>query len=159
MTSKPFTTCLWFDTQGEEAAQFYTSIFRNSRIGRIGRYTESGPGPAGSVMAVEFEINGQPFVALNGGPQFTFNEAISLQVWCEDQAEVDYYWNALSEGGQEVACGWLTDKYGLSWQIIPSVFMDMISDPDPARAARVTAAMMKMVKFDIAALKEIYEES
>ena len=159
MTSKPFTTCLWFDTQGEEAAQYYTSIFRNSRIGRVSRYSESGPGPAGSVMAVEFEINGQPFVALNGGPQFTFNEAISLQVWCGDQTEVDYYWNTLSEGGQEVACGWLTDKYGLSWQIIPSVLMDMISDPDPAKAARVTAAMMKMVKFDIAALKKVYGES
>ena len=159
MTSKPFTTCLWFDTQGEEAAQYYTSIFRNSRIGRVGRYSESGPGPAGSVMAVEFEINGQPFVALNGGPQFTFNEAISLQVWCGDQTEVDYYWNTLSEGGREVACGWLKDKYGLSWQIIPSVLMDMISDPDPARSARVTAAMMKMVKFDIAALKKVYGES
>jgi predicted 3-demethylubiquinone-9 3-methyltransferase (glyoxalase superfamily) len=110
-------------------------------------------------MAVEFEINGQPFAALNGGPQFTFNEAISLQVWCEDQTEVDYYWNTLSEGGQEVACGWLTDKYGLSWQIIPSVLMDMISDPDPARAARVTAAMMKMVRLDIAALTKVYGES
>jgi predicted 3-demethylubiquinone-9 3-methyltransferase (glyoxalase superfamily) len=156
VTSQPFVTCLWFDTQGEEAANFYTSIFPNSKISRIARYTEAGPGPAGSVMAVNFELNGQKFFALNGGTQYTFTPAISFQIFCADQNEVDYYWGRLSEGGQEVACGWVTDKFGLSWQVIPSALMDMISDPDPEKAGRVTAAMMKMVRLDIAALKEAY---
>ncbi len=156
MTDKAFTTCLWFDTEGEAAANFYTSIFKDSKLGRIGRYTEAGPGPAGAVMVVEFELNGQKFVALNGGPQFKFNESISFQIPCADQDEVDYYWSRLSEGGQEVACGWLTDKYGLSWQVVPTVLIDMISDPDPEKAARTTAAMLKMVKFDIAALQRAY---
>jgi predicted 3-demethylubiquinone-9 3-methyltransferase (glyoxalase superfamily) len=156
MTSKAFTTCLWFDTEGEEAANFYTSIFKDSKISRIGRYTEAGPGPAGAVMAVEFELNGQKFVALNGGPQFKFNEAISFQIPCADQDEVDYYWSRLSEGGQEVACGWLKDKYGLSWQVVPTVFIDMISDPDPEKATRATAAMLSMTKFDIVALEKAY---
>ena len=157
MTSKPFTTCLWFDTQGEEAAQYYTSIFKNSRIGRVGRYSESGPGPAGSVMAVEFEINGQPFVALNGGPQFTFNEAVSIVVPCADQAEVDYYWDGLlSGGGQEIACGWLRDKYGLAWQIVPDRMFEMLRSPDQAAAARATQVMLNMTKFDIAALERAY---
>jgi predicted 3-demethylubiquinone-9 3-methyltransferase (glyoxalase superfamily) len=156
VTSQRFVTCLWFDTQGEEAANFYTSIFPNSKISRIARYTEAGPGPAGSVMAVNFELNGQKFFALNGGTQYTFTPAISFQIFCADQNEVDYYWGRLSEGGQEVACGWVTDKFGLSWQVIPSALMDMISDPDPEKAGRVTAAMMKMVRLDIAALKEAY---
>jgi predicted 3-demethylubiquinone-9 3-methyltransferase (glyoxalase superfamily) len=156
MTDKAFTVCLWFDTEGEAAANYYTSIFKSSKIGRIGRYTEAGPGPAGSVMAVEFELNGQKFVALNGGPQFTFNEAISLQIPCEDQDEVDYYWSKLSDGGQEVACGWLKDKYGLSWQVIPTVLIDMVSDPDPEKARRATAAMLSMTKFDIAALQKAH---
>jgi predicted 3-demethylubiquinone-9 3-methyltransferase (glyoxalase superfamily) len=156
MTSKAFTTCLWFDTQGEEAANFYTSIFKDSKIGRIGRNTEAGPGPAGAVMVVEFELNGQNFVALNGGPQFKFNEAISFQIPCADQDEVDYFWSRLSEGGQEVACGWLKDKYGLSWQVVPTVLIDMISDPDPEKATRATAAMLSMTKFDIAALEKAY---
>jgi len=156
MTDKAFTVCLWFDTEGDAAANYYTSIFKNSKIGRIGRYTEAGPGPAGSVMAVEFELNGQKFVALNGGPQFTFNEAISLQIPCEDQDEVDYYWSKLSAGGQEVACGWLKDKYGLSWQVIPTVLIDMVSDPDPEKARRATAAMLSMTKFDIAALQKAH---
>lgn len=156
MTDKAFTVCLWFDTEGEAAANYYTSIFKNSKIGRIGRYTEAGPGPAGSVMVVEFELNGLKFVALNGGPQFTFNEAISLQIPCEDQDEVDYYWSKLSAGGQEVACGWLKDKYGLSWQVIPTVLIDMVSDPDPEKARRATAAMLSMTKFDIAALQKAH---
>jgi predicted 3-demethylubiquinone-9 3-methyltransferase (glyoxalase superfamily) len=156
MTGQPFVTCLWFDTQGEEAAHFYTSIFKDSKLGRIGRYTEAGPGPAGSAMVVEFEVNGQKFVALNGGPQYKFTPAISFQVMCADQDEVDYYWSRLSEGGQEVACGWVTDKYGLSWQVVPSELIDMIADPDPERAARATAAMLAMTKFDIAALREAY---
>jgi predicted 3-demethylubiquinone-9 3-methyltransferase (glyoxalase superfamily) len=158
MTSKAFTTCLWFDTEGEEAANYYTSIFKDSKLGRVGRYTEAGPGPAGSVMAVEFELNGQRFVALNGGPQFTFNEAISFQIFCEDQAEVDHYWRRLAEGGQEVACGWLQDKYGLSWQVIPTVLIDMISDPDPQRANQATQATLAMTKFDIAALQKAYAD-
>jgi predicted 3-demethylubiquinone-9 3-methyltransferase (glyoxalase superfamily) len=157
MTSGPFTTCLWFDTQGEEAARFYTSVFKDSTLGRIGRYTDAGPGPAGSVMAVEFTVNGQKFVALNGGPQYTFTPAISFQVYCADQAELDYYWGRLTEGGQEVACGWVTDKYGLSWQIIPDGLIEMIGDPDPEKAGRATKAMMSMTKFDIAALRAAYE--
>lgn len=156
MTDKAFTTCLWFDTEGEAAADFYTSIFKDSKLGRVGRYTEAGPGQAGSVMVVEFELNGQKFVALNGGPQFTFNEAISFQIPCADQDEVDYYWSRLSDGGQEVACGWLKDRYGLSWQVIPTVLIEMISDPDPEKARRATEAMLAMTKFDIAALRKAH---
>ena len=156
MTDKALTTSLWFDTEGEAAANYYTSIFKDSKLGRVVRYTEAGPGPAGAVITVEFELNGQKFVALNGGPQFTFNEAISFQIPCADQDEVDYYWSKLSEGGQEVACGWLKDKYGLSWQVIPTVLIDMISDPDPEKAKRATEAMLSMTKFDIAALQKAY---
>ncbi len=156
MTSKPFTTCLWFDNQGEEAAHYYMSIFKNSRLGRVHRYTSAGPGPEGTVATVEFELNGQKFVALNGGPQFKFNAAVSIVVECAGQAEIDYYWDRLTEGGQQVACGWLTDKYGLSWQIVPSVLLDMVTDTDQARAARVTAAMLSMTKFDISALERAY---
>ncbi len=156
MTTDGFTTCLWFDGQAEEAANHYTSIFKNSKLGRVGRYTEAGPGPAGTVLAIEFELNGQKFVALNGGPQFTFNEAISFQIHCNDQDEVDYYWSKLSEGGEEVACGWLKDKYGVSWQVIPIVLVDMISDPDPEKAKRAAEAMLAMTKFDIAALQKAH---
>ena len=151
-----FTTCLWFDGQAEEAAAFYTSIFGNSKLGQVGRYTEAGPGPAGSVMAVDFELNGQKFVALNGGPQFTFNEAISFQIFCDDQDELDYYWNRLTEGGEEVACGWLKDKFGVSWQVIPKGLIEMISDDDPEKAKRTTEAMLSMTKFDIAALERAH---
>jgi len=156
MTTDGFTTCLWFDGQAEEAANHYTSIFKNSKLGRVGRYTEAGPGPAGTVLAVEFELNGQKFVGLNGGPQFTFNESISFQIYCDDQDEVDYYWSKLSEGGQEVACGWLKDKYGVSWQVIPSVLIDMISDPDPEKAKRTTEAMLGMIKLDLAVLQKAH---
>jgi len=156
MTDQALTTCLWFDTQGEEAANFYLGIFRDSRLGRIGRYTEAGPGPAGSVMVVEFELNGQKFVALNGGPEFTFNESISFQIPCADQDEVDYYWSRLSEGGQEVACGWLKDKYGVSWQVVPTVVIVLISDPDGEKAARASKAMFSMTKLDIAAIQQAY---
>ncbi len=156
MTDQAFITCLWFDTEAEQAANFYTNIFKDSRLGRVHRHTEAGPGPAGSVMLVEFELNGQKFSALNGGPQFTFNEAVSIVVPCADQAEVDYYWGSLSEGGQEVVCGWLKDKYGLSWQIVPTRFFEMIADPDPQKAARVTPAMFGMTKFDVAALERAY---
>jgi predicted 3-demethylubiquinone-9 3-methyltransferase (glyoxalase superfamily) len=156
MSSQPFITCLWFDTQAEEAANFYTGIFKDSRLGQIHRHTEAGPGPAGTVLLVEFELNGQKFSGLNGGPQHMFNEAVSIVVPCADQAEVDYYWSRLSDGGQEVACGWLKDKYGLCWQIVPTVFFEMISDSDPATVTRVTQAMFTMTKFDIAALEQAY---
>ncbi|WP_432093240.1 VOC family protein [Streptomyces sp. bgisy100] len=156
MATDGFTTCLWFDGQAEEAADHYMSIFPGAKRGKVGRYTEAGPGPAGSVLAVEFEVNGQKFVALNGGPQFTFNEAISFQIFCKDQEEVDYYWNRLTEGGQGVACGWLKDKYGVSWQVIPAGLTDMIGDPDPEKAQRTTEAMLSMTKFDVAALRRAY---
>jgi predicted 3-demethylubiquinone-9 3-methyltransferase (glyoxalase superfamily) len=152
MTTQGFTTCLWFDGQAEEAANYYCSIFENSRIGRVGRYTEAGPGPAGSVLAVEFELNGQKFVGLNGGPEFTFNEAISFQIYCESQDEIDYYWSKLTEDGEESVCGWLKDKYGVSWQVIPAGLIDWIGDPDPEKARRTTEAMYQMRKLDIAAL-------
>ena len=156
MTTEGFTTCLWFDGQAEAAANYYTSIFKDSKLGRVGRYTEAGPGPVGAVLIVEFELNGQKFVALNGGPQFTFNEAISFQIHCADQDEVDYYWSKLSEGGEEVACGWLKDKYGVSWQVVPTLLIDMISDSDPEKAKRATEAMLAMTKFDIAELQKAY---
>jgi predicted 3-demethylubiquinone-9 3-methyltransferase (glyoxalase superfamily) len=148
------TPCLWFDTEGEEAAQFYTSVFPNSRIVEVTRYGSAGPRAEGTVMTVSFELDGQGYVALNGGPDFTFNEAISLQVDCETQDEVDSYWNALSEDGEEGPCGWLKDKYGVSWQIVPRVLTDLISDPDQEKAQRVMAAMLQMKKIEIAELEK-----
>ncbi|MFF7903069.1 VOC family protein [Streptomyces sp. NPDC007920] len=157
MATEGFTTCLWFDGQAEEAAHHYVSVFRNSGIGRIGRYTEAGPGPAGSVIAVDFVANGQKFVALNGGPQFTFNESISFQIHCEDQEEIDHYWTRLTEdGGEPGPCGWLKDKYGVSWQVVPERLIDMIGDRDAEKAARTTRAMLAMGKLDIAALERAY---
>ena len=148
--------CLWFNGQAEEAADYYLSIFKHSSLGRIDRYTEAGPGPAGSVLAVEFQLNGQKFVALNGGPQYTFSPAISFQIHCDDQDEVDYYWSRLADGGQEVACGWVTDRYGVSWQVIPSALIELISDPDPEKARRTSEAMLSMIKLDIAALERAH---
>ncbi|MGH3323349.1 MAG: VOC family protein [Streptomyces sp.] len=156
MTGDGFTTCLWFDGQAEEAAEFYLSIFKDGKIGKISRYTEAGPGPAGSVLTVEFEINGQKFVGLNGGPEFTFNEAISFQIRCKDQDEVDHYWNKLTEEGQEVACGWLKDKYGVSWQVTPVELFDLVGDPDPEKAKRATEAMFRMKKLDVAAVRKAH---
>ncbi|MFF4825948.1 VOC family protein [Streptomyces sp. NPDC001312] len=157
MATEGFTTCLWFDGQAEEAAHYYVSIFKNSAIGRIGRYTDAGPGPAGSVIAVDFVANGQKFVALNGGPQFTFNESISFQIYCESQEEIDHYWTKLTEnGGEPGPCGWLKDKYGVSWQVVPAKLIDMIGDPDAEKAARTTRAMLAMRKLDIAALERAY---
>jgi predicted 3-demethylubiquinone-9 3-methyltransferase (glyoxalase superfamily) len=156
MPDRPLVTCLWFDTEAERAVDFYTSIFPGSKLGAVHRYTEAGPGPAGSVMLAEFELNGQKFAALNGGPAHTFNEAISIVVPCADQAEVDYYWDRLSAGGQEIACGWLKDRYGLCWQIVPAAFLEMISDPDREKAARVIRAMFGMTKLDIAELEKAY---
>jgi len=155
------TPCLWFDTQAEEAANFYVSIFNNSKIRSISRYGKEGfeihGQPAGTVMAVEFEIEGQAYVGLNGGPLFKFNEAVSFQVHCKTQEEIDYFWGQLTEGGQESRCGWLKDKYGLSWQVVPSALKEMLSDPDPAKSQRVTKAFLQMQKFDIAALKKAYD--
>ena len=147
------TPCLWFDTEGEEAAEFYVSVFPNSRIVDVARYGSAGPRPEGTVMTVSFELDGQSFVALNGGPEFTFSEAISFQVGCTDQAEVDAYWNALSEGGEEGPCGWLKDRFGLSWQIIPTALPKLLSDPDPERAQRAMAAMLEMRKIEIDVLE------
>ncbi len=147
------TPSLWFDTQSEEAANFYVSVFKNSRILNVSRYGEAGPRPAGMVMTVAFELDGQEFIALNGGPEFTFTEAVSLQVNCETQDEVDRYWEILSEGGEEGPCGWLKDKYGLSWQIIPVALTELLNHPDAAKAQRVMAAMLQMKKIDIAALE------
>jgi predicted 3-demethylubiquinone-9 3-methyltransferase (glyoxalase superfamily) len=147
------TPCLWFDTDGEDAARFYTSVFPNSRIVNVAHYGSAGPRPAGTVMTVEFELDGKPFVALNGGPEFTFDEAISFQVSCEGQEEVDHYWSALSEGGEEGPCGWLKDRFGLSWQIVPTALPELLGDPDQEKAQRVMAAMLEMKKIDVAALE------
>jgi predicted 3-demethylubiquinone-9 3-methyltransferase (glyoxalase superfamily) len=152
------TPFLWFDHQAEEAAKFYVSIFKNSKIGRIARYNEAGAKaaerPVGSVMTVEFKLDGQEFVALNGGPIFQFTEAISLVVNCKTQSEVDYYWKKLSAGGKEVQCGWLKDKYGVSWQVVPTILNEVVSGKDAAKAQRVMEAMLKMVKLDIKRLKK-----
>jgi len=156
--------CLWFDDQGEEAAKFYTSIFKDSKIGDVTRYGKEGyeihGREEGTVMTVEFEIEGQKFLALNGGPIFKFNEAISFQVYCETQEEVDYYWEKLSEGGDEKAqqCGWLKDKYGVSWQIVPNILIKMLKDKDSEKSQRVMKAMLQMHKLDISTLKKAYEE-
>ena len=156
--------CLWFDDQGEEAAKFYTSIFKDSKIGDVTRYGKEGyeihGREEGTVMTVEFEIEGQKFLALNGGPIFKFNEAISFQVYCETQEEVDYYWEKLSEGGDEKAqqCGWLKDKYGVSWQIVPNILIKMLKDKDSEKSQRVMKAMLQMHKLDISTLKKAYDE-
>jgi predicted 3-demethylubiquinone-9 3-methyltransferase (glyoxalase superfamily) len=147
------TPCLWFDTEGEEAADLYTSVFPNSKILDIARYGSSGPRPEGTVMTVSFELDGQKFLALNGGPEFTFSEAISFQVSCKDQDEVDVFWNKLSEGGEEGPCGWLKDRFGVSWQIVPTVLPKLLGDPDPEKSQRVMAAMLKMKKIDIGELE------
>jgi predicted 3-demethylubiquinone-9 3-methyltransferase (glyoxalase superfamily) len=146
-------TSLWFDTEAEEAAKFYTSVFKNSEIKSVSYYGEGGPRQAGMVLTVDFELDGQPFTALNGGPDFKFTEAISLLVNCEDQAEVDYYWERLLDGGEESQCGWLKDRFGLSWQIIPTALPRLLGDPDPAKSKAVMEAMLKMVKIDVAALE------
>ena len=144
---------LWFDTQAEEAADFYVSVFKNSRIVNVTHYTEAGPRAAGMVMTVEFALDGQRFVGINGGPEFTFDEAVSFQITCETQEEIDYYWNSLSEGGSEGPCGWLKDRYGLSWQVVPAGMEELFADPYPARAERAMQAMLDMSKLDIAALR------
>ena len=152
------TPFLWFDTQAEEAVKLYVSIFPKSKILKTARYGDAGPGPKGSVMTMEFELDGRRMIALNGGPVFKFTEAISLVVDCKDQKEVDHYWNRLSQGGEESMCGWLKDRYGLSWQITPTILGKLLSGPDPKKAKRVMEAMLKMRKIDIAALKAAAKE-
>jgi len=163
ISSQKIIPNLWFDSEAEEAVKFYTSVFKNSKIGRISRYTEAGieqhQKPVGSAMTIEFTIEGQEFVALNGGPVFTFNEAVSFVINCETQEEVDYYWGKLTEGGDERAqvCGWLKDKFGVSWQVVPTVLNDMILDPDSQKVSRVLETMFQLKKLDIAPLKAAYE--
>lgn len=152
------TPFLWFDTQAEEAAKFYTSIFPNSKINETSRYKENTPGQAGSVMTVSFSLDGQEFTALNGGPVFKFTEAVSFYIHCRDQAEVDHYWEKLSAGGEKSQCGWLKDKFGVSWQVVPDILVKLMSDPDPVKAGRVTQAMLKMTKLDIAELQKAYDQ-
>jgi predicted 3-demethylubiquinone-9 3-methyltransferase (glyoxalase superfamily) len=160
---RSITPCLWFDTQAEEAARYYTGIFKNSKMGKIARYPEAGREVhgkrAGTVMTVAFELNGQPFTALNGGPQFKFNEALSLQIMCKDQEELDYYWNTLTQGGDPKAqvCGWLKDKYGVSWQVVPTAMADLMADPDQEKTGRVMEAMLQMKKIDIAELQRAFD--
>jgi len=153
------TPFLWFDNQAEEAMKFYTSIFKNSKVGEVTRYGEAGPGPKGGVMTASFELEGMEFTALNGGPLFKFSPAISFAVDCRSQEEVDELWAKLSAGGEEGQCGWLKDKYGVSWQIVPTVLVEMLNDPDPEKSKRVTEAMLKMKKLDIQALRQAYEQA
>ena len=156
---RKITPCLWFDTEGEEAARFYVSLFKNSKIRDITRYGEAGPGAEGTVMTVSFELDGQEFVALNGGPEFTFNEAVSFQVSCETQDEIDAFWEALSEGGQKGPCGWLKDRFGVSWQIVAAVLPGLLGDPDPVRSQNVMRAMLQMGKIDIETLERAAEQA
>jgi len=157
--SQKITPFLWFDTQAEKAANFYVSIFKNSKVTAITRYGDSGPGNKGSVMTVAFTLDGQQFTALNAGPQFPFTEAVSFVVNCETQNEIDYFWEKLSAGGKKVECGWLKDKFGLSWQIVPTEFFEMISNATPQQSNRVMQALMQMEKLDLAKLKQAYNET
>ena len=156
--SQKITPFLWFDNNADEAVTFYTSIFNNSRVINATRYGDAGPGPKGTIMTATFELNGQEFMALNGGPHFKFTEAVSFMVKCETQEEVDCYWEKLLEGGQPQKCGWLKDKFGLSWQIVPNVLSELLRDPDPAKSKRVMDAMLQMVKLDISKLREAYAD-
>jgi len=152
------TPFLWFDNNAEEAVKFYTSVFKNSKILKVARYGDAGPGPKGSVMTVSFQIEGQQFIALNGGPQFKFTEAVSFVVNCETQKEVDEFWEKLSAGGEKGPCGWLKDKFGLSWQVVPTILDKLIADPDPVKSQRVMKAMLQMKKLDIAALQRASDQ-
>ena len=156
---QPIIPCLWFDKQAEQAVKFYTSVFKNSSIEKTSYYRDAGPGQPGNVMTIIFRINGQEYMALNGGPEYKFTPAISLYVNCENQEEVDYYWEKLSEGGEKGPCGWLTDQYGVSWQIVPSILGELLTDKDSVKANRVMQAMLQMGKLDIAVLKRAYEQS
>jgi predicted 3-demethylubiquinone-9 3-methyltransferase (glyoxalase superfamily) len=157
--AEKITTCLWFDTRAEEAAEFYVSVFDGSKVLSVARYGDGGPGPAGQAMTVQFEIEGRTFTALNGGPAFSFNEAVSFVIDCASQEEVDRYWAALADGGTESQCGWLKDRYGVSWQVVPSVLGQLVGGPDPEGAQRAMQAMLGMQKLDIAALQKAYDGS
>jgi predicted 3-demethylubiquinone-9 3-methyltransferase (glyoxalase superfamily) len=157
--TQKITTCLWFDSQAEEAAEFYVSVFDGSKVLYVARYGEGGPGPAGQVMTVEFEIDGRRFTGLNGGPAFTFNESVSFVIDCSSQEEVDRYWSALTDGGSEGQCGWLKDKYGVSWQVMPSALGQLLGGPDPEGSQRAMQAMLGMRKLDIAELQAAYDGS
>lgn len=156
--TQKITPFFWFDKEAEEAVDFYTSVFKQSKVNQILRYGKSGPGPEGSVMTASFELEGMGFTALNGGPHYKINQAISFVVNCESQEEVDYYWDRLSDGGEIQQCGWLTDKFGVTWQVVPVVLPEMLSDPDPRKTERVINAMMQMIKLDIATLRRAYEQ-
>ena len=156
---KKITPFLWFDSNAEEAMNFYISIFKNSKALSVARYGDAGPGPKGTVMVASFELNGQKFTALNGGPRFKFTEAISFVIDCQSQEEVDHYWNSLSEGGEESMCGWLKDKFGLWWQVVPDKLIELMQDKDPKKAGNVMQAMLKMRKMDIAVLQKAYDEA
>jgi predicted 3-demethylubiquinone-9 3-methyltransferase (glyoxalase superfamily) len=158
MQAQKIVPNLWFDTAAEEAANFYVSVFESGRIVAVTRYTEAGPRPAGMVMTVEFELEGQRFVGINGGPEFKFDEAVSFQIACEDQDEIDYYWTRLSDGGAEGPCGWLKDRFGLSWQVVPTGMEELFADPDPGRAQRAMKAMLGMGKIDVAALRRAADD-
>jgi predicted 3-demethylubiquinone-9 3-methyltransferase (glyoxalase superfamily) len=153
---KPITPFLWFDTNAEEAVNFYCSVFKNSKINKVAYYSDAGPIPKGTVMTIDFELEGQRFTAMNGGPHFEFNESISFVTWCDTQEEIDYKWEKLAAGGREIQCGWLKDKYGLSWQVTPPILIEMMTDTDPVKAKRVAEAMFKMVKLDIKGLQDAY---
>ncbi len=153
------TPFLWFNEDTEEAVNFYTSIFKNSKVGRITRYGDEGPGPKGKVMTATFQLEGLELMALNGGPEYSFTPAISFFVHCQSQDEVDYFWERLSEGGEKGPCGWLKDRFGVSWQVVPDILLELMSDPDPEKARRVTQAMLKMGKIEIAGLKQAYEKA
>lgn len=156
--SKPIAPCLWFDANAEEAVNYYVSIFKDSKVLHVDRYSDVGPDPDAPVVFIEFQINGQPFQAINGGPEFTFSEAISFSVECADQAEVDYYWNALTKEGEESQCGWLKDKYGVSWQIVPTRLEELLRDPDREKAGKVMRRMLQMKKLDVAELQAAYDQ-
>ena len=156
--TRPIAPCLWFDSNAEEAVDFYVSVFKDSKVEYVGRFTSDGPAPDAPVMWIDFQINGQPFMAINGGPLFSFSEAISFAIDCADQAEVDYYWDALTrDGGEPSECGWLKDKYGVSWQVVPRVLDEMLKDPDLERAGRVMRRMLPMQKLDVAELQAAYD--
>jgi predicted 3-demethylubiquinone-9 3-methyltransferase (glyoxalase superfamily) len=157
--AQKITPCLWFDNQAEDAMNFYLSVFKDAKAGEVSRYGDGGPMPAGTVLTASFSLFGQDFVALNGGPEFNFTEAISFQIDCEDQEEVDYYWDRLTEGGEESMCGWLKDKFGLSWQVIPRRLPELLQGEDPEKANRVMQAMLQMQKIDVAELERAYAES
>ncbi|MEE2037005.1 VOC family protein [Nocardiopsis sp. CT-R113] len=157
-TLNKITPCLWFDTQAEEAANFYVGLFENSRVLRTRHFGPGGPRPADMVLTVDFEIDGQQITALNGGPEFTFSEAVSLQVSCDSQEESDHFWNKLGEGGEEVQCGWLRDRYGFSWQVFPAELDDLIDDPDPVRAERAMRSMLSMVRIDLSEIRRAMDQ-